>query len=111
MKIFCKKKNKIYDIEFSGKQLRDFTHTIDLMKCVTHFCNADVNSAKYLNISSTDPVKIVSVTDKISKLSEKISFNYLVNEQKNIHCYLETSEEIKKLISHKRDIFEFLGLN
>lgn len=99
-----------YDIEFSGLQLRDFTHVKDLMRCIEYFCCIEISSIQCHNVSSTKPIKLKDLTKKIAIYNKNICFNYILSDEKKIHSYLENSKEIGKLLPKKKNIDSFLGL-
>lgn len=103
--------SKTYDIEFSGLQLRDFTHVKDLMHCVDHFCSIEISSKQCHNVSSTNPVKLKDLTKKIAQAHEKLSFNYIPSDTSKIHSCLKNSDEVEALLPQKRDIEKFLGVD
>lgn len=103
--------NKVYDIEFSGNQLRDFTHIEDLMYCITHFCGAEINGQECHNVSSTEPLRVGNLTKMISRFHKNIEFNYIQSGQQKIHSYLRNTNEVERLLKSKRNVEQFLNLS
>ena len=100
-----------YDVEFAGRQLRDFTYVDDLFCCINYFCKSNLSGSERHNVSSTMPVPIKDITKKVANSHTNIHFNYLESDEEKIHSWLQNSPKMQEILPTKRDISQFLGLN
>ncbi len=98
-----------FDIEFFGKQIRDFTYIQDLIEIVYKLNTLRQAGFNKYNFKSTRPYVLDEIICHSRILNPKIKFNYLPGANVNIHSSLNV-EAISQYVDFdfNRCIFEFL---
>jgi len=105
------KKDKVFLLNNSGNHYRDFTYINDVVKILIKLLHVKKFNHKVINICSSKPIKIKSITDFFVK---KYNFLNIVNVKKNKIEVIKTfgsNININKVTGFKKYTNFYVGLN
>jgi len=103
------KNTSVYDIDFCGEQIRDFTYINDIIELISHLVKNFPTGHVIYNYSSTEPIHIKNLVRWVSDRHKNIAFNFIENSTPKKHSSLDTKKIRKIGVNIKpRNILTFL---
>ena len=104
-----KTNSNVYNIDFCGEQIRDFTHVYDLIEFISLMNRNFPTGHVIYNYSSTEPIFIKDLVSWVAERHENIKFNFIKNSSIEMHASLDTKKIKETGVSIKmRDILTFV---
>ena len=101
--------SNVYNIDFCGEQIRDFTYVYDLIEFISLMVRNFPAGHVVYNYSSTEPVFIKDLVSWVANRNENIKFNFIKNSSTEMHASLNTKKIRETGMNIKmRDILAFL---
>jgi nucleoside-diphosphate-sugar epimerase len=100
-----------FNIDYFGKQIRDFTHVMDLIQLIYESSKISKSGDTIYNLRSTRAHVLDEVINYIKIKDHNIRFNYEINSDREIHSSLDIKSVSKVInLDFNKSILDFLGV-